>query len=243
MHSGPGIRQTGHGQLWAVDQMTNRGSTLDFHFHFSCFIFILAFFPLSLSCFPPLGFLFHHLPLPSITTMFSISRQTTLRRSLRQLCIHTRTISSARPPFHAGRITIVTPTSTTTTAIRHSHSHSSSQPTKQCPTCRAHLPLAVSPCPNCAALVPIPTDVSYYSLFDLTPRSPAADSAGGQSNQERIRKELSALEGGGYVLDTRDLRSRFFKRQQGCHPDSYTGQGKVGPLLPSSSGFHGSCTD
>jgi molecular chaperone HscB len=145
------------------------------------------------------------------------ARHPTLRHSLRQLCIHTRTA-----PFHpATRYTPQAPSrSITTTAIRYS------QRTKQCPTCTTPLPLSTSPCPKCATLVPIPTDVSYYSLFDLTPASSSTDPAG-ESAQERTRRELRALEGGGYVLDTRDLRSRFFKRQQGCHPDSYTGQGKV----------------
>lgn len=92
---------------------------------------------------------------------------------------------------------------------------------KQCPSCGSHLAPSASPCPSCKALVPIPSDVSYYALFDLVP--PASD----------VKHQLTQLEGGGYVLDVRDLRMRYLKRQQGCHPDSYTGQGKVGvrPIL------------
>lgn len=80
--------------------------------------------------------------------------------------------------------------------------------------------------------MPIPSDVSYYALFELTPSSSASPSSASLSNQQRIQRELKELEGGGYVLDVRDLRTRFFKRQQGCHPDSYTGQGKVGAKAP-----------
>lgn len=92
---------------------------------------------------------------------------------------------------------------------------------KQCPSCGSQLAPSASPCPSCKALVPIPSDVSYYALFDLVP--PAAE----------VKHELTQLEGGGYVLDVRDLRMKYLKRQQGCHPDSYTGQGKVGlrPIL------------
>lgn len=117
-------------------------------------------------------------------------------------------------------------------AIRSSDSRHQ-KTTKTCPHCNTSLPLAASPCPKCAQLVPIPADVSYYSLFDLTP-STTASSSTPHSNQERIQQELRTLEGGGYVLDLRDLRTRFFKRQQGCHPDSFTGQGKVRSALRKS---------
>jgi hypothetical protein len=91
------------------------------------------------------------------------------------------------------------------------------QKPKQCPSCGSHLAPAASPCPSCKALVPIPSDVSYYALFDLVPSG------------STVEEGLTRMEGGGYVLDVRDLRMRYLKRQQGCHPDSYTGQGKVSP--------------
>ncbi|GHJ86012.1 hypothetical protein NliqN6_2414 [Naganishia liquefaciens] len=96
---------------------------------------------------------------------------------------------------------------------------------KQCPSCSSHLAPSASPCPTCKSLVPIPSDVSYYALFDLVP--PASD----------VKHELSQLEGGGYVVDVRDLRMRYLKRQQGCHPDSYTGQGKIYDLALEQSSF------
>lgn len=93
------------------------------------------------------------------------------------------------------------------------------QKPKQCPSCGSHLAPATSPCPSCKSLVPIPSDVSYYALFDLVPPGTT------------VEEGLKGMDGGGYVLDVRDLRMRYLKRQQGCHPDSYTGQGKVSPWL------------
>lgn len=109
--------------------------------------------------------------------------------------------------------------------IRHSAVRLDATPpkAKQCPSCGSHLSPAASPCPSCKSLVPIPSDVSYYALFDLVPPGSS------------VQHELTQMEGGGYVLDGRDLRTRYLKRQQGCHPDSYTGQGKVRRRSPIPS--------
>lgn len=98
--------------------------------------------------------------------------------------------------------------------------------TKVCPSCQARLPAAASPCPECKSLVRIPSNVSYYALFGLADE-PLPEEAISATNEELAQQELRQLQGGGYVLDVRDLRSRYLRRQQGCHPDSYTGQGKV----------------
>jgi len=67
-------------------------------------------------------------------------------------------------------------------------------------------------------------------LFDLTtPLSSRPDA-------ELNRKEVQALDGGGFDVDPKDLRTRFLKRQQSVHPDSYTSQGeKIHSLAATQS--------
>lgn len=42
------------------------------------------------------------------------------------------------------------------------------------------------------------------------------------------------MRGGGFDIDTKDLRMRFLKRQQGVHPDSYSGQEEKAASLADS---------
>lgn len=189
--------------------------------------------------------------------MLSVSRQPALRSSARHLrsCIRSLQPAQRIPAFLPWPLTPTVPSSRNiaSTAIRSAtrtddvkQQHGSTTTTKKCPHCSSLLPLAASPCPKCSQLVPIPSEVSYYSLFDLTPSpssSSGAEETGPVSNQERIKRDLQRLEGGGYVLDVRDLRTRFFKRQQGCHPDSFTGQGKVSfrPVLSAMVALQFAC--
>jgi hypothetical protein len=182
--------------------------------------------------------------------MIPIARQPTLRSSLRLRHLSTCTPTlRAHHPSHLFPTRPITPpipgrrpSVTAQPAIRRCYSSTSadtSRTTKTCPHCETRLPLAASPCPKCSQLVPIPANVSYYSLFDLTP--PTTADSPSPSTQERIKQDLKTLPGGGYVLDLRDLRTRFFKRQQGCHPDSFTGQGKV--RFSSPRKFSSRCAD
>lgn len=78
-----------------------------------------------------------------------------------------------------------------------------SSTSRQCPSCSASLPTRLPTCPNCFHIEPLPPTVSYFELFDL----PSDASA--------------------FRVDTRDLRARFLHAQRLCHPDVWSGKGKV----------------
>ncbi|KAJ9107390.1 hypothetical protein QFC21_000840 [Naganishia friedmannii] len=177
----------------------------------------------------------------------SILRQ---QQRLVQSSIQRRSIQSwsraLNQPVRCNGSPFIVPTWSSKTTLRHFSSPPPKQSafaqtarsttTKVCPSCQARLPAAASPCPECKSLVRIPSTVSYYALFGLA-EEPLPEQAISVTNEELAQQELRQLEGGGYVLDVRDLRSRYLRRQQGCHPDSYTGQGKIYDLALEQSSF------
>lgn len=60
--------------------------------------------------------------------------------------------------------------------------------------------------------MPIPSELDCFAVFEL----------GEGSLDAGVAQYLKQLPGGGFDIDVRDLRSKFLKRQQGVHPDSFS---------------------
>jgi hypothetical protein len=148
----------------------------------------------------------------------SLAQIAPTRRSIRSIAVGKTSVSSSSYQPRHNRIPTIQRTAHSTTTP--------AQPTKSCPSCHDSIPLSASPCPNpsCRQLQPIPSNLTYYALFDLsTPLSSRPD-------KDLNCKEIQALDGGGFDIDPKDLRMRFLKRQQSVHPDSYSSQGEVSSL-------------
>lgn len=131
------------------------------------------------------------------------------RRSLSTSC---RLSSEQKTPHDASSSSSSRPDSKTT-----------NRRMKRCPKCSTALPLAVSPCPQCRTLVPIPSELDCFTVFELGSSSgEEASSSSSSSSDAGVTQHLKSLPGGGFDIDVRDLRSKFLKRQQSVHPDSFS---------------------
>lgn len=72
-----------------------------------------------------------------------------------------------------------------------------------CPSCSTPLPTALPTCPKCSHIEPLPASTSYHDIFGL------------QANPNP------------FIVDTKELKSRFLQAQRVCHPDAWSRKGEV----------------
>ncbi|KAG8998710.1 hypothetical protein FRB93_013489 [Tulasnella sp. JGI-2019a] len=71
-----------------------------------------------------------------------------------------------------------------------------------CPSCGQPLPTRLPTCTSCWTIYPLPSEIPYHSLLDLSE------------------------EPNPFVVDLKTLRQNFLKAQRLCHPDAWSGKGQ-----------------
>ena len=79
--------------------------------------------------------------------------------------------------------------------------------TKACPTCGTAIPLQSISCSNCNSLTPLPNDINYLTLFNISSTLPF-----------------------NFDIDLAALRREYLRIMSKVHPDSMTGQPEVANL-------------
>ncbi|WWC91717.1 Fe-S protein assembly co-chaperone HscB [Kwoniella dendrophila CBS 6074] len=94
-------------------------------------------------------------------------------------------------------------------------------PSRVCPSCSKDIAIHITPCSNCSDLLPLPTNLSLYSLLYLS--SPVSKG----NNDIDIPLELSYLNFNGFKLNKNELRLNWLKRQKELHPDKFSSKGDL----------------